>query len=199
MINKYEQYLNTIGASLDKFFAQQKPYIFCKEGCAICCETGEYPFSELEFQYAMIGYTELDEEKKQVIQAKVKKIKEEKKLSKKVSDKKFLHECPFLLEKKCSIYKHRGIICRSYGLAYYTEDKSGKTTFTMPCCVDNGLNYSNVYDQETGIISSKKWAETGIETEPVSHNVSLDFLKNNNITKELELDFGEARAIIDWF
>jgi len=199
MIKKYEQYLDSIGISLEKFFTEQKPFIFCKEGCSICCETGEYPFSELEFKYAMIGYKALGEAEKSLIQEKVKKIKSDKKKSKDATEKKFMHECPFLIDKKCSIYKYRGIICRSYGLTYYTTDEKGETFYNMPCCVDNGLNYSNVYDPQTGKISSKKWEETGIETEPVSHNVSLDFLKNNSLTKDLELGFGEAKAIIDWF
>jgi len=199
MIERYEKYLEAIGASLDKFFTQQKPFIFCKEGCSICCETGEYPFSELEFKYAMIGFDALSGEEKTIIREKIKNIKCEKAQFKAETKEKFMHECPFLIEKKCSIYKHRGIICRSYGLTYYTEDKNGETNFNMPCCVDLGLNYSNVYDPETRTISSKKWEESGIETEPVSHNVSLKFLKNNNLTREYELDFGEAKALIDWF
>ncbi len=200
MIEKYEQYLEKIGGHLQKFFARQKPYIFCKEGCAICCESGEYPFSALEFQYAMIGYNNLSEEEKAIIQKKVQEIKTAKAEAKESpSDEKFMHECPFLINKKCSIYNHRGIICRSYGLVYFTTDDNDKVSYKMPCCVDNGLNYSNVYDEETGNISSKRWKETGIEEEPVSFNVGLKFLLNNNMTKELELDFGEHKALIDWF
>ena len=200
MIEKYEKYLDKINEPLQRFFAQQKPYIFCKEGCAICCETGEYPFSELEFQYAMIGYNALPEKEKNIIQEKVRKIKELKYDSEiKVDSEKFMHECPFLIEKKCSIYKYRGIICRSYGLTYYSIDKEGKTNYNLPCCVDNGLNYSNVYDKKNGTICSKKWAETGIEEEPVSYNVGLNFLLDNEMTKELELEFGKSKALIDWF
>lgn len=200
MIELYEKYLNNIGESLDKFFAQQKPYIFCEEGCSICCEMGEYPFSELEYRYAMIGYNALEQKDKDIIQSKIKKIKEDKNNSKNenLNGKKFMHECPFLLNKKCSIYKYRGLICRSYGLVYYIEDKNGEISYKMPCCCDEGLNYSNVYDKETRTISSKKWKETGIETEPVSHNVGLNFLLNNNTTNVLGLNFGESKALIDW-
>jgi len=196
MIEKYEKYLEKIGVYLEKFFAQQKPYIFCKEGCAICCETGEYPFSKVEFQYAMIGYQGLSDEEKDIVQSKVKEIKKLKKASK---DKKFLHECPFLIDKKCSIYTHRGIICRSYGLMYFVADKDNKLSYKRPCCSEMGLNYSNVLDEETGMISAEMWKETGIETEPLSYNVGLDFLIDNNITKELGLEVGEQKAIIDWF
>jgi len=196
MIEKYENYLEIIGASLQKFFTQQKPYIFCKEGCSICCETGEYPFSELEYNYAMIGYNQLSEEMKKNIQEKVDEIKKTKEIS---TEKKFMHECPFLIEKKCSIYKYRGVICRSYGLVSYATDKNGETKYNMPCCCMDGLNYNNVYDEESKTFSSKKWEETGIEVEPVSHNVGLNFLLNNNVTQDLELKFGEQKALIDWF
>lgn len=195
MITKYEQYLDKISGYLQKFFEIQKYYIFCKEGCAICCETGEYPFSELEFQYAMIGYNALSEKEKGLIQAKIKKIKEAKANS---NDKKFMYECPFLIDKKCSIYNYRGIVCRSYGLMYYIADEDDKLFYHMPCCVDNGLNYSNVFDQQTGMISAKKWEQTGIEAEPVSYNLGRKYLLNNNMTQELEIEFGEDRALIDW-
>lgn len=196
MIEKYEQYLEQLNGFLKKFFDQQKPYIFCKEGCAICCETGEYPFSELEFQYAMLGYSNLRIEEKNIIKNKVEEIKKDKKNS---TDKSFMHACPFLINKKCSIYEHRGIICRSYGLLSYHTNKSNEQKYNIPCCVDNGLNYSNVYDKEIKMISSKLWEKTGIETEPVSYNIGLKFLLDNTITQKLELKFGDSKALIDWF
>jgi Fe-S-cluster containining protein len=200
MIEQYELYLTTIDKSLQKIFIQQEPYIFCKEGCSICCEIGEYPFTELEFLYAMVGYKALAEEKKLIIQEKVEKIKKDKEAFKPSDDdKKFMHECPFLIDKKCIIYKHRGIICRNYGLMHYTIDKDGKTFYQMPRCYEKGLNYSTVYDKETGTISSEKWKATGIETEPVSYNIEPGFLLNNNLTNELGLKFGESKALIDWF
>lgn len=196
MITKYEQYLDKIGGYLQKFFEIQKPYICCREGCAVCCEKGDYPFSELEFQYAMIGYSSLKEHEKKLIQAKIENIKEAKLNSK---DEEFMYECPFLIEKKCSIYNYRGIICRSYGLLYYTTDNNDNLSYHMPCCVRLGLNYSSVYDEKTGQISSKKWGQTGIETEPVSYNLGRKYLLNNHMTQELEIEFGEDKALIDWF
>lgn len=197
MIEIYEKYLENISKSLDKFFEQQKPYVFCKEGCSICCETGEYPFSRLEFEYAMVGYNNLSEDKKNLIRKKAEEVKKNK--NEFAEDKKFMHSCPFLIEHKCSIYKYRGLICRNHGLMYFDKDKDDNQTYTMPHCVDDGLNYSNVYDKELHTITSEKWEETGIEQEPVSYNIGIKFLTNNNTTKELGLDFGESKALIDWF
>lgn len=196
MLENYENYLEIIGISLKNFFTQQSPYIFCKEGCSICCETGEYPFSQLEFQYAMMGYNTLGEDEKNIIKEKVEKILQQKKES---TEQVFMHECPFLINKKCSIYKYRGIICRNYGLMHYETDENNELKYKIPYCVHHNLNYSNVFDKETGMISSKKWRETGIEIEPDSFNIGRDFLTNNNTTKELGLEFGESKALIDWF
>lgn len=196
MIAAYEKYLEIIDQHLAKFFDQQKPFIFCKEGCSICCETGTYPFSELEFDYLMVGYEKLSQDLKTQIKNKIDSLKEEKLKSK---EEKFFHACPFLVDSKCSVYGNRALICRSYGLMYFYNDKKGEQKYHMPCCVSQGLNYSNVYDKDLGIITTKKWEQTGIETEPVSHNVSLNFLINNELTKHLNLNFGVQKNLLDWF
>lgn len=197
MLEKYRKYLDNVDASLGEFFEIQKPYICCKEGCSSCCETGEYPITDLEFQYLMIGYSKLKEEDKNIIKENVDKVKKEKKENPK--DQKFMHRCPFLIDKKCSVYSYRGLICRNHGLVYYTTDKNDKLLYIVPHCVNDGLNYSSVFDDEMGTLSSKKWEETGIEVEPVSYNIGTKFLRNNHTTKALELEFGEEKAIIDWF
>ena len=69
----------------------------------------------------------------------------------------------------------------------------------MPACVDLGLNYSNVYDFENRTISDEKYAETGIEQEPLAHNVGLHFMTDNTFTKEIGLDFGEIKPMLEWF
>ena len=204
MIEKYEKYLVKINGYLEKFFEQQKPYIHCKEGCSLCCENGEYPFSKIEFEYAMIGYQNLSDEEKKIVDENAKELKKKKENA--INDakngktkEKFLYVCPFLINNKCSIYSHRGLICRSYGLMFFMQNKEGKLEYKKPYCSELGLNYSNVLDKETSVISSEMWKETGIEEEPLSYNVGLDFLIDNNMTKELGLEFGEQKAIIDWF
>ena len=196
MIEKYEHYLEYINANLNRFFEAQKPYIFCKEGCSGCCETGSYPFSKLEFEYIMLGYELLPESTKEIIKNNIKEIKAEKAKS---DQEEFCHICPFLIEKKCSVYTHRGLICRSYGLLSHGKTKDGEDINKMPYCTKEGLNYSNVYDSTTEMISSEIWAKTGIETEPVAYNISLDFLWDNRHTKELGLDMSEQKCLIEWF
>lgn len=196
MMEYYEKYLEIIDSYLSKFFEQQKPYIFCKEGCSICCETGTYPFLKLEFDYLMIGYEKLPDNIKVQIQKNIKNIKKEKNKS---GEENFFHACPFLLNNKCSVYKYRALICRSYGLMSFYNNKKGEQRYHIPCCVSKGLNYSNVYDKELGIITTEKWKQTGIEVEPVSHNVNLKFLLNNKLTRHLNLELGSQKVLMDWF
>jgi len=197
MIEKYEKYLEIIGTRLlKKYFEQQKEYIKCKEGCSHCCETGQYPYSQVEFQYLMLGYETLSEEEKSIVQEKIKKVKKEKE---EYTGEEFMHECPFLIDKKCSVYKYRGIICRTHGLLFFLINKDGESKNKIPHCVNLGLNYSNVYDEEKETISQELWEKSGIKEEPVAYNLSLKVLLNNGVTKELELDFGEEKALIDWF
>lgn len=196
MIDKYEKYLEIITPSFNKFFNQQKDYICCKEGCSICCETGTYPITKLEFDYIMLGYEKLDNDQKECIKKNIELLKHEKK---KAGNKTFFHACPFLVNKKCSIYNHRALICRSYGLMSYYKDKDGVQRYKIPCCVDQGLNYSKVYDKDLKTITTKAWKDTGIDVEPVSFNVDLSYLLNNEITQDLGLEFGEPEVMAYWF
>lgn len=191
-LSNYIFYLQYVNKKLENFFKQQEPYIMCKKGCSKCCENGEYPFSKLEFDYLMVGFLQLPYEVQEKINAKIKKLKEEK--EKYSGEKAFVHECPFLVNKSCSVYEYRGITCRSFGLMSINEKGNSK----IPFCAFEGLNYSSVIDKETSIISSEKYEKLGIAQEPLAYNVSYDFLTSENISKNFEIDFGDKKALLDW-
>ncbi len=193
MLKNYEKYLEFITGKINGFFEKQKPYIACKNGCSLCCEKGEYPWSLIEFEYAMEGFSLLSDDVKQVVREKVKKVKEDKKNFK--MDGLFMHECPFLINKSCSIYKHRGIICRSFGLLVQVEGKKPQ----IPFCCSLGLNYSSVYDIEKRSISPQKFKESGIKVEPKLFNVSYKFLTEDVFAEGFEFRFGDKKPLIDWF
>ena len=192
-IRKYELYLQFLDKKLRSFFEEQAPYIHCKEGCSFCCEKGEYPFSEIEFAYLMIGVRTLDIKTVKLIENNILQIKKQKEEYK--SDKPFMYQCPFLINKKCSLYNFRGIICRSHGLAFFSR----KGKLMVPACVDFGLNYSSVYDFDTGTISNEKYQKSGIKQEPLAHNVGVHYLTNNDFLKSIGLDFGEIKPMLYWF
>lgn len=191
-LQKYQIYLQYLEQKIGDAFVEQSPYIFCKKGCSSCCEKGEYPFTEIEFAYLMQGVKELDAYTIEEIEKNIKNIREEK--EKNTTDK-FMHACPFLVNKRCSLYNYRGIICRTHGVAFFGKDNQ----LLVPACVDEGLNYSNVYDFETKKISSEKFKALGIEQEPLAHNFRLGYLTNNEITETLGLEFGEIKPMAHWF
>ena len=170
MIKNYEAYLEHITNKINEFFDKQKPYIFCKKGCSLCCEKGEYPWSFIEYKYLMIGFNVLPFETKKIIEEKIKKIKEEKKNFK--GEGTFFYDCPFLINKECAVYKYRGIICRSFGLLHVSE-KNGK--IQMPFCHKLGLNYSNVYDKEKNTVSTEMYEKLGVDIPPKCFNVGYNF------------------------
>ncbi len=192
-IKKYELYLAYLEKKLGAFFEEQSPYIFCKEGCSYCCEKGEYPFTEIEFAYLMLGTRFLNKETFNQIEKNMLEVKNAKKEHS--GDKKFMYKCPFLIDKKCSLYKYRGIICRTHGLAFFSKENK----LLVPACVDRGLNYSNVYDFENKTISDEKFEKSGIKQEPLAHNVGMHFMTNNSFLDSIDLKFGEIKPMIDWF
>ena len=195
-IQKYKIYLEYLKKKLGEYFKEQEPYIYCKAGCSSCCEKGEYPFTELEFSYLMLGIQTLDKTLINKIEENIKNIaKEKEEHDKNPRNSKFMHACPFLIDKKCSLYEYRGIICRSHGLAFFSKDQK----VLVPACVDEGLNYSNVYDFEKKTISQEKYDRTGIKQEPLAHNVGVYYLTKNEITEMLGLDFGEIKPMYEFF
>ena len=193
MLENYIKYLNFLNDKLTTFFHKQKPYICCKQGCAKCCQNAEFPFSQIEVSYLMIGISKLDMEIKNIIADNVKRIKEEKKNFS--GEGTFLYDCPFLINDACTVYNYRGIVCRSFGLLSY--DENGK--IKVPFCCFKGYNYANVIDDSGEKISSEKYKATGIEEEPVAFNISYDFLTNPDFERGYNFSFGEKKPLIEWF
>lgn len=191
-LENYIIYITYLNKKLNGFFEKQYPYIRCKKGCAKCCKNGEYPFSALEFDFLMIGFSRLPSGLQDEILSKIRHLKEEKQKQNKET---FIYECPFLLEDECCVYDFRGIICRSFGLIAINEHGNSK----IPFCAFEGLNYANVLDVDTKIISSEKYKKLGDVPQPLAFNVSYDFLTSETIANNFKLDFGEKKPLIDWF
>lgn len=191
---KYQYYIETITNEIHSLFEYQKEYICCKEGCSGCCEHGEYPFSELEFEYLKLGYLTLPYETRLEVEKNIKELVETYKKEKNNSEH-FLHKCPFLVNGSCCVYKYRGIICRTFGLI--TENSEGN--LTVPFCSSEGLNYSKVYDEKNKkIISEEEIVALGYKVMPKPYNLSRNNLMNLSLVKKLELNFGESKTLIDW-
>ena len=101
-----------------------------------------------------------------------------------------MYECPFLVNNRCTVYKARGVICRTFGLISY-DDKDKKR---IPFCVNLDLNYANVYDKEKHIIASK--APDG--TEPAAYNITRKVLITPKVEKQFNIFFGDDKPLVEW-
>ena len=142
---------------LRKYFEGYEDHVFCKKGCSACCEKGDYPLSDIELKYLMKGYSCLDNSLKVRVQKNIQLMERG-------------GACPFLLDRVCSVYEYRPLICRIHGLAYLNKDGIVK----VPYCVNEGKNFSKLY---------KNGEFFG---EPIKEN--LDEI----------LNIGEVRNLYDW-
>lgn len=191
-MQNYIVYLMYLERKLSKYFEDQSPYIFCKKGCSKCCEKGDYPFSQIEMEYLLMGFDKLPSDTKQTIIEKIQKLKQEKLNNK---ENEYMYECPFLINHECSVYENRGIICRAFGLISARENANSK----IPFCAFEGLNYSNVLDEENKIISEEKFLALKTDIEPLAYNTSYKTLTGEKVEETFNFKFGEMRSLIDWF
>lgn len=183
MYKNYKKFLIEFDKKIKRLQIRQKDYIFCRKGCCLCCEKGEYPFSQIEFGYLTEGYLKLNSEIRNIVKKNIEILLVEKQKSK---NKRFEHKCPFLINNECSVYEYRGIICRTFGLCYYDE-KEGYVR--LPECVKNGLNYSKYYNKET--------KELYIDDVPME-NLRIDAVLNSNLAKEYGIVCEEIRPMLNW-
>ena len=192
MLCNYAVYLEFLNEKLNKFFESQKPYIFCRKGCAKCCKNSQFPYSAIEFRYLLNGALTLDKRIQEKIEANIKELLEKKK---KFRGKKFLYDCPFLVDDVCSVYPYRGVICRTFGLMTNTVNQKIKAPF----CAFKGLNYSNVLNLRKKTISVRKFKKLNTKLEPLGFNISYKYLTCEDYERTFNIKFGESKPVIDWF
>ena len=193
----YLLYLDIIMSKLSKFFESQSEYIFCKKGCAKCCEHAQFPYTEIEFLLLMEGYKLLKSQYKKIVDYNISEILNLKKDHyKNSSGEKFRYQCPFLINNECSVYNFRGLICRCFGLMTY--DKNNKKSPMVPFCAYEGLNYSNVLNTETNKISPEMYRNHNLIKEPTAFNVSYPVLIDDEIAEKFDFEFGESKPLVDW-
>ena len=192
MLCNYAVYLEFLNEKLKKFFESQKPYIFCRKGCAKCCKNSQFPYSAIEFRYLLNGALTLDKRIQEKIEANIKALLEKKK---NFRGKKFLYDCPFLIDDVCSVYPYRGVICRTFGLMTNTVNQKIKAPF----CAFKGLNYSNVLNLRKKTISVRKFKKLNTKLEPLGFNISYKYLTCEDYERTFNIKFGESKPVIDWF
>lgn len=191
-LHNYALYLKFVQNKLDKLFEKQKEYLCCNKGCGKCCKSGQFHYSEIEFMYLLTGYMQLDKETQQIIDSRINKILEHKK---NFNGKTFKYDCPFLINEACSVYEHRGVICRSFGLMI--QDPSGK--INVPFCAYEGLSYSKVLDTKTNEISEEKVQQEGYKERPLGFNAGYNYLTSEEYSKSFNVEFKNKKPMIEWY
>ena len=141
-----------------------------------------------------LGLNKLEKEKQNIIRQRVFDIYKERKIFIKNGNEKddFSYECPFLFDNLCSIYEHRAIICRVHGLI--SLSLKGENQFTMPSCVNKGLNYANVWDEKIRGFSVEKSQTLNIKSTPQAYPIRYEaILKNLNY-----IGLGDIRMMFEW-
>ena len=98
-----------------------------------------------------------------------------------------MHKCPFLIDKKCSVYPYRGLVCRIHGLAWYDENEN---RIRLPYCANKGLNYAKVFDRQTGEVFLQN---------PITERLRIDSILDSEEAKKFDLIRGEIRPLLKWF
>lgn len=194
-LEKYIEYTDVLKQKLDVYFNDQKEFLKCKAGCDICCKASYYPVSQLEYEYVRRGLNEIfsEEEREKINQAAINILKNRKIFAQTNPNLlEFSYECPLLVNKACGIYKYRALLCRSHGLIYKDLDKPNKDN--APYCMTLGLNYSDIYDEETRQFSTEKSKELGIKATPQVYDLSYSSLMKD----AGDLDFGDVRMLFEW-
>ncbi len=185
MFDNYKKFLDIFTQDIEAMFEHQKDYIFCKEGCSHCCEYGEYPFCEIEFLYLIEGYEKLPQDIQQKIRDNFASIKK---------DENGYYVCPFLIDKKCSVYSNRALVCRTFGLL----NKEADGTVNGPFCGKLGLNYSNVYDKDTKQLLMDVIEENHYKHLPRVFNLNIDNIRKLDLVKDLGIEFGVQKTLYEW-
>ena len=166
MLESYVKFLEEFDKRLLDYFKKHSGFLYCKKGCSLCCEKGDYPLSQIELEYLMRGFVLLDNGKKQIVQANYKNMEKG-------------GVCPFLVDKECSLYEYRPLICRVHGLAYVCRENTVK----LPYCAKEGKNYSNVLNKDGTV-----------EINPVADN-----LDTQNILREFNAEETyPIKNLYDW-
>lgn len=195
-LKNYLIYLNFIQQKLDKYFEAQKPFIFCKKGCGKCCKKQQFPYTQIEMQYLITGVLTLSPDIRDKVEENLNKVIEEHKIHiKKKRKSKFVYDCPFLIDNVCCVYEYRGLICRSFGLMI--KPKEGK--ISVPFCFFDGLNYSNVMNKRTKMISERKCKKLNVKETPNAYQVGYYQLADEDLAKGFGFKFSEVKPMINWF
>lgn len=138
LVDEFREYLGIAREWQAEFQRNRNRYgerIRCRRGCSDCCSQ-LFPITEVEGAYISKGVKALPEGERQALRARARVYMRERAsllASRDVPDAwgalppaGLRLPCPALVDGVCSIYEHRPLICRRYGIPLYNPQKPGQ-------------------------------------------------------------------------
>ena len=185
MFRDYETFLCVLDKKLNGFFENQKEYICCSKGCSLCCKTGVYPISEVEFLYIKYALERLPDDVRENILSKIRTLKAQK--AAESGDKNWTYVCPFLEEEKCLVYTFRPIVCRTFGLPYFDDNNKIKEVVNN---IYKALDKFSINTEEIILV-------VPMEIRQVAYVVLSQMIPNIKVVAREEIAYGYNLEIID--
>ncbi len=135
LMEPYESYLKVAGeweAEFSRNRALHGERIHCRKGCSDCCSQ-MFLITEIEAAYISNGVKELPAAQRDTLRERAERYSIER--EKLLADRKLPDAwgalpppglrlpCPALVDGACSIYEHRPLICRKYGIPLFNPQK----------------------------------------------------------------------------
>lgn len=137
-VDEYQAYLDVAGRWEAEFARNRDRYgeaIHCRRGCSDCCSQ-LFQITEIEAAYISRGVKALPAEQREELRERAQRYLPQRRAlleSRRVPDAwgalpppGLRLPCPALVQGACSIYSHRPLICRRYGIPLYNPQKPGQ-------------------------------------------------------------------------
>ncbi len=119
MSNTYQDVLNILDRQVDTLTQEAGEQMACRKGCASCC-SNTFKITTIEANYLWQGFQQASEA-----------------IQEQITEQAFITHrtaCPVLIDGACSLYQHRPLLCRAYGVMLKVDE-------TVSTC---HLNFNNI-------------------------------------------------------
>jgi Fe-S-cluster containining protein len=180
----YEQALETLEKQVQPLVAEYREQMQCRKGCSSCCRDG-FTIRTVEAMYLFKGLMESSPETLMTAVSQ---------LSNPAKQEDGHNCCPLLIEGACSVYAHRPVLCRAYGLIVKLRHKIATCPLNFEDALQGQIKvfdlvpYYDLLDE----LSNRMWQEMPelrFNDDAESPHLSISkflkvFLSQENVTPE---------------
>lgn len=138
------QLLTTLNVHVERLSQRYQAHMACKKGCSFCC-ADRFEISAVEALYLKAGFDQLPTETQVLIQKNLELGAGQAGSNEALPGQ----HCPMLVDGACSVYQHRPITCRAYGLLVSWQGQ-------ISTC---SLNFNNLQDTQLEVLAIDEYHE----------------------------------------